>query len=173
MKTRPRQLWLDCLILAIPFRSHILFKSRALCLSLLSQNRRLSISLLSILQPLLKPALPSYTIFFISLPPPPPPPSLTFYGPPPPSSARFCNTRICLNVFFVVLFLCSLAHRLAVRINLSLYILYTLLLYRSRSTTVRSSTTQRFVSKTLDARNRVLRIETFRFKNDNDYDYEI
>ena len=74
MKTRPRQLWLDCLILAIPFRSHILFKSRALCLSLLSQNRRLSISLLSILQPLLKPALPSYTIFFISLPPSPPPP---------------------------------------------------------------------------------------------------
>ena len=110
MKTRPRQLWLDCLILAIPFKSHILFKSRALCLSLLSQNRRLSISLLSILRPLLKPALPSYTIFFISLPPSPPPPSLTFYGPPPPSSARFCNTRICLNMFFgcfIRLFTCS------------------------------------------------------------------
>ena len=30
-----------------------------------------------------------------------------------------------------------------------------------------------FASKTLDARNRLLRIETFRFKNENDYDYEI
>ena len=138
MKTRPIQLWLDCLILAIAFKSHILFKSRALCLSLLSQNRRLSISLLSILQPLLKPALPSYTVFFIS---PPPPPSLTSYVPPPPSSARFCDTRICLNIFFFVLFFCSLAHRLVARNSLLLYILY-----RFRSTTVRSGTTQRFVA---------------------------
>ena len=30
-----------------------------------------------------------------------------------------------------------------------------------------------FASKTLDARNRLLRIETFRFKDENDYEYEI
>ena len=146
MKTRPIQLWLDCLILAIPFKSHILFKSRALCLSLLSQNRRLSISLLSILQPLLKPALPSYTIFFISLPPSLPPIPNILWA----SSPELCEilryTYLFKYVSFFVLFVCSLAHRLAVRISLSLYILYTLLLYRSRSTTVGSGTTQRFVA---------------------------
>ena len=71
----------------------------------------------------------------------PPPPSLTSYVPPPPSSARFCDTRICLNIFFFVLFFCSLAHRLVARNSLLLYILY-----RFRSTTVRSGTTQRFVA---------------------------
>ena len=160
MKTRPIQLWLDCLILAIPFKSHILFKSRVLCLSLLSQNRRLSISLLSILQPLLKPALPSYTIFFISLPPSLPP-SLTFYGPPPPSSARFCDTRICLNMFLFLFY--SFVHLLIALLYGSVcrFIFYTLLLYRSRSTAVRSGTTQRFVAVDLLISNSLqLRAET-------------
>ena len=55
-------------------------------------KRRLTTSHLPTLEPLLKPALSSYTINSSSLPLP----SLTFFGLPPPSpnSARFCDTRI-------------------------------------------------------------------------------
>ena len=78
-----------------PFKSQkILFNKRALGFKFTPTKKAISyISHLPILEPVLKPALPSYPIYSNSLPLP----SLTFYGPPPPpppSFARFCDTRI-------------------------------------------------------------------------------
>ena len=53
-----------------PFKSHnILFNARALVLNNTPIKRRLTTSHLPILEPVLKPALPSYTIYSSSLPP--------------------------------------------------------------------------------------------------------
>ena len=48
-----------------------------------------------------------------------------------------------IKIIFV-LFICLLVHRLSVRVSLPFYNLYRLILYWSRSTTVRSCTTQQF-----------------------------
>ena len=66
-----------------PFKSQkILFNKRALDFKFTPTKRRLTTSHLPILEPVLKPALPSYPIYSNSLPLP----SLTFYGPSPRAS---------------------------------------------------------------------------------------
>ena len=79
------------LIITIPFRSHILLKSRALGLCLLQPKQEIEyISALNI-TPAIKTRRPQlHNILYFS----PSLKSLTFYGPPSPSSARFCDTRI-------------------------------------------------------------------------------
>ena len=65
------------------------FKSQRTRFQFTPTKTRLSISLLPILQPLLKLTFPRYTIYYMSLPPSLP--SLTFYVPLPPSFTRFCD----------------------------------------------------------------------------------
>lgn len=54
-------------------------------------------------------------------------------------------SQICLNIDSFVLFFCLFLYRVAVKIGLPFHILYKLLLYWSRNTTGRSSTTHQFV----------------------------
>ena len=54
-------------------------------------------------------------------------------------------SQICLNIDSFVLFFCLFLYRVAAKIALPFHILYKLLLYWSRNTTGRSSTTHQFV----------------------------
>ena len=69
VNTLATQLWLRCLNNSNPIKIPNLFLRQGTRFEFTPTKRRLSISLLPILQPLLKPILPSYAIYSISFPP--------------------------------------------------------------------------------------------------------
>ena len=81
------------LILATPFKSHIIFKDRALGSSLLHQKEiaYISASKITTAVETRPPQLHDLLYFSPSLP------SLSFYEPPSPSSATVCETRTCIS----------------------------------------------------------------------------